>query len=159
MTAFNRFPKLVSSHGADVVRMVAEWVRGAAESATEVEVHDLLTVLSCELLHQTLGDHNTVLPPDLLEETPALMVRWVFASMKTSGGVPESGWDSIMKNLELLGRRSGWDPNLTSEMCRQKSLTDSDEAHCDHLWQKMISRSGVTDSNIVLFTFYNQGPV
>ena len=136
MTAFNRFPTLVSSHGAGVVRMVAEWVRGAPES--EVEVHDLLTVLSCELLHLTLGDHNTVLPPDLLEETPALMVRWVFASMKTSGGVPDSGWDSIMKNLELLGRRSGWDPSLTSEMCRQKSLT---EAHCDHLWQKMISRS------------------
>merc|ERR1719192_2533037 len=57
MTAFNRFPKLVSRHGPDVVRMVAEWVRDAPESATatEVEVHDLLTVLSCELLHLTLG--------------------------------------------------------------------------------------------------------
>merc|ERR1719295_313779 len=148
MTAFNRFPKLVSSHGGDVVRMVAEWVRGAAESATKVEVHDLLTVLSCELLHLTLGDHNTVLPPDLLEETPALMVRWVFASMKTSGGVPESGWDSIMKNLELLGRRSGWDPNLTSEMCRQKSLT---EAHCDQLWQKMISSAHGPDNESACF--------
>ena len=94
MTAFNRFPTLVSSHGADVVRMVAEWVRGAPES--EVEVHDLLTVLSCELLHLTLGDHNTVLPPVLLEETPALSVIQSFV-----GTHKNSHWSQTLQLLPL----------------------------------------------------------
>ena len=63
-----------------------------------------------------------------------ILSRPVFAAL--SGGSGSVNWQSLFRNLELLGRRLGWE-GLTDGIGQHGHTAD--EHACDAIWQKIFT--------------------
>merc|ERR1719295_466833 len=96
---------------------------------------ELMSILADELLPLVLADTVVNLDAPLLEEVPAMMARPVFAAL-SGGGSGSVNWQSLFRNLELLGRRLGWDGLIDGIGLHGHT---SDEHACDTIWQKIFT--------------------
>ena len=69
----HRFPKLVSSKGPEVIRLVGESVRVGC--VDDDGGRELLSILVDELLPMVLSDTDIELDTQLLEDVPVMMTR------------------------------------------------------------------------------------
>ena len=163
MLAFNRFPDLIKSHGAECLEYIIEECKNSQHSRIESdtvvkdidiksinEQDSLLALLVYEICPLLLNSQNGLnLETDVLFDILTLTVQFVLnrvaeaqntvgikgAQSKTNGrrAIP---WTIILETLEEIGRLMVW--QLTRNLSQLgNSLHDQEVA--DQLWQRILT--------------------